>query len=311
MSSRSAAILGLTLLALSAPLSSAHGQDMSSYWPNDDGRSWTYQERYEEYSPAYEANDLVVRLSFAGAAVAPNGIAVQVLREEQLSGPSTILAGRHGGTSALMRNLWKARPDLRDAIARLDAENTVAGGSCPSFAPPNFPCLLLGGELAYRKTAVEVAAWRCDVVDTHSWRWLVSDLTLGNTFSLQLIPDLATDVYLQGTIAAIEDVTVPAGTFTQCLRVDYIVDYGMNACTDESGHDFGTYRSETRGYVHYAPGVGPVQGYEEFIPVVEGVTDCSGGMAVGSVATRITRKLASSTTRIVPATWGRIKTIYR
>jgi hypothetical protein len=306
MSNRIAAVIGFTLFALPT---AALAQDMGAYWPNDDGRAWTYQDRVEQFFPVPGVSDQVARLVFDGTTVAPNGIAAQVLREQLLSGSiSTSATDAPGVTSPLMRNLWRARPDLRDAIARLASVST-AGSPCPTDGGGT--SLLLGGGLTYRKTSDEIAAWRCNRADTRAWLWLVSNLAPGNTFTLQLVPDLASDVYLHGTMAAIEDVTVPAGTFNQCLRVDYVIDYGTSECTDEIGNPHGTSRSETRGFVHYAPGVGPVQSSEDFIPFAEATGDCTDPGNVGRVAGRVTRKLASDVVPVVRTSWGRIKLIYR
>ena len=125
------------------------------------------------------------------------------------------------------------------------------------------------------------------------------------------MPDLASDVYLHGTMAAFEDVTVPAGTYGQCLRVDYLVDYGTSNCTDQNGSVVGTYRAETRGFVDYAPGVGPVKSSEGFVPFAEVTGDCGSSGPVGIAFSQITRTLAATPVPVVATTWGRIKTIYR
>ena len=85
----------------------------------------------------------------------------------------------------------------------------VAGTNpCPSTPPQGaVGPVLLNGELTYRKTADEIAAWRCNLADTRAWLWLTSNLTIGNTFTLQLVPDLADDVILR----AFQDFTHMAG----------------------------------------------------------------------------------------------------
>ena len=137
-----------------------------------------------------------------------------------------------------------------------------------------------------------------------------ADLTPGNEFTLQLVPDLADDVFLHGTVAGVEAATVPAGTFSNSVRVDYVIDYGLAACTDEFGNPIGTSRAETRGYLHYAPDVGPVKSYEEFIPVVERTGNCGTG-PVGERASLASMALESSITPARRSTWGQIKTAYR
>jgi len=311
MSKRIAAILCVAASAMLAPRAHTLGLDMSSLWPNDDGRSWTYQQHWEEVFPNPSSGDNVVRLLFDGATVAPNGIDAQLLRGEVVSGATSTSASTADGLGPLLGNLWRARPDLRPALQRRVIEGTAGSPSCPTDAPLGLHAVLLTGDFAFRKTADEIAAWRCNLADTRSWLWLVSDLTLGNTFTLQLIPDIASGVYLHGTIAAIEDVTVPRGSFSACLRVDYVVDYGTAVCTDSSGIETGTARAETRGYVHYAPGVGPVQSFEEFIPYAAVTGTCGPPEDVGRVSSRASMQLFSGPVPVVPTTWGRIKAAYR
>jgi hypothetical protein len=117
-------------------------------------------------------------------------------------------------------------------------------------------------------------------------------------------------VYLHGTIAAIEPATVAAGTFTDCVRVDYVIDYGMSQCTDNDGNITGTFRSETRGHVHYAPGVGPVDSKEDFIPNAE-LTGACGPEGVGEVSTRVTMSLDALPTAVRRSSWGQLKLVYR
>jgi len=279
---------------------------MDALWPNEDGLAWTYAQHYENHSSP-QVVDNRTRLRFDGAAVAPNGIEAQYLRQELIgSAPVAIaVAVESGLTDPFLQHLWIARPDLRQRIVE-----KAAGGSCPTSAPSGSYAVLLTGELAYRKTPDEIAAWRCNTVDTRSWLWLAADLTPGSEFTLQLVPDLAGDVFLHGTVAGVEAVTVPAGTFGSSVRVDYVIDYGRAECTDEFGNPTGSYRSETRGYIHYAPGVGPVQSYEEFIPVVEQTGNCGTG-PVGERASLASMALESATTPARRSTWGQIKTAYR
>lgn len=306
MKTSSASTLALAAaLLLAAP---AHAQPtMDSLWPNTDGLSWSYDQHYE----SYELNQLVVdnqiRIFFDGPTTAPTAIDAQYLRHQLLSGPAAVMAEDSSlPADPFYRQLWIARPDLRVKIRQ-----ALDGAPCPQFAPPGAYAVLLSGEFAFLKTADEIATWRCTLADTRSWLFLVSNLTIGNTFTLQLIPDLASNVYLHGTIAAVEPATVPAGTFADCVRVDYVVDYGLTECTDNAGSPIGTYRSETRGAIHYAPQVGPVRSSEEFIRFAEATGTCVDPQEVGVVMARTTLGLFSGTTTVRHTTWGRLKTTYR
>ncbi len=291
--------LWILVLACGSALPALAQPTMDELWPNQDGLGWSYAQHYESFSKPVVL-DNQIRIFFDGVTVAPDGIQAQYLRHEVLSGPALLSAPDDEVADPLLRQLWIARPDLRDRIRLAGASD----GPCPAFAPPGSYSVLLNGELAYVKTADEIAALRCNLANTRSWLWLTSNLTLGHAFTLQLIPDLADDVFLHGTIGAIESVTVPAGTFADCVRVDYVVDYGTAECGGA-----GTYRSETRGSIWYAPGVGPVECREEFIPTVEQTGACGG--VVGLVDSRAALELTTATTPVRHTSWGRLKAAYR
>lgn len=301
--------LPIALLCLAASIglvTVTTAQEMGSYWPSEDGRSWQYDQHYDSFDDLDPPIDNQVRIFFDGGTVAPTAIAAQLLREEVVAGrvPATGLAASI--PDPFMRALWTARPDLRERIQR-----AVEGSPCPVSGSFASLALLLGGDFAYVKTVDEVAAWRCNLADTRSWLWLVSNLTIGNTFTLQLIPDLASDVFLEGTIAQVEDVTVPAGTYVDCLRVDYRIDYGISECTDSEGNASGSFHSETRGSVHYAPDVGPVDSYEAFVRYAEAVGDCAPPGEVGQVKSVASLRLSAAPVPVHATTWGRIKAAYR
>ncbi len=299
------ALLSCLLLSLlAASPAAAQAPTLGELWPNDDGHAWDYAQHHETYDPAPQSFDGEVRLWLDGTTVAPGDIAAQYLRQTSLVGVTASFAPSSLPAIAdpLLRNLYVARPDLRAAVERLANENP-----CPLNAPSPRYSLLLTGELAYLKTSGEIAAWRCDLASTRSWQWLVSDLSVGSGFTIQLLPDLASDVVLHGTVGAIEPTTVPAGTFSDCVRVDYVVDYGASACTDASGNVTGTARYETQGWVRYAPGVGPVESSEAFV-LAEVTGTC--GVAAGTYsATR--QQLLSAAVPAAPTTWGRLKVVYR
>ena len=290
------------LLAASA---TAQTPTMDELWPNDDGRSWTYAQHYENFEQP-QVIDSDTRIFFDGTTVAPGDIQAQYLRQQPIGTAATATAFTSALRDPFLRHLWTARPDLRDKILR-----AAMDAPCPGTGPQGALGVLRQGELAYRKTADEIAAWRCNRADTRSWLWLVSDLTLGNTFTLQLIPDVVNDVFLHGTIAAIEPVTVAGGTFAGCVRVDYVIDYGTSECADIGGHITGVYRSETRGYIDYAPGVGPVKSHEDFILYAELNGDCGSVIHVGDPAWEVSLQLSSLPTPVRRSTWGRLKAAFR
>jgi hypothetical protein len=96
--------------------------------------------------------------------------------------------------------------------------------------------------------------------------------------------------------------------------VDYVIDYGISECVNASGEPTGAFRSETRGLVRYAPGVGPVESDEVFIPLAEPFTgQCEmPPVGVGEAVSRAQLQLDSMP--VVPVrtrTWGAVKAVYR
>jgi hypothetical protein len=302
-------MIGAAFLAAAARPVHA-GVTMSDLWPSDDGRSWKYEIRQQIFAqPPIEATGQL-RLLFEGPTVAPNGIAAQYLRQEQLPSQAPLfgsLAEVEARTlrDPLMRQVYVARPDLRARLLEVNA-----GLPCPDQAPNGMYALFLGGEFAYRKTGSEVAAWRCDLADTRAWQWLVSNLSTG-TFMIQLVPDIATDVFLRGEVGPLEDVTVPAGTFNGCVRMNYVLDYGEVQCDDGYGNIVGTAHPVTQGFVDYAPFQGPVRSQEDYLPWTQVTGTCAPPEDVDRVFETKTLQLLSPSVPTLPTSWGAVKSIYR
>ena len=76
-----------------------------------------------------------------------------------------------------------------------------------------------------------------DEIGDWSW-WLVTDdLTPGSMFRLQLLPDLVSDVFLNGTLRGTsESVSTGAGSWTDAVVVDYVVELGTGSIVDEGGN---------------------------------------------------------------------------
>lgn len=299
-------ILAASVLAL-LPMG-AHGAalDLDALWPNTDGLAWTFAQRHEVLRPDPATTDRTVRLIFQGTSTAAGGVAVQVLGGDARPPVLAAEAADPLAHDPFLRTLAIARPDLRAAVLAKQA-----GGPCPADAIPGFAAVLLSAPYAWRKDAGEIAAWRCDLAGTRAWKWLESDLTIGHTFDLQLVPDLASNVFLHVTNGPLEDVTVPAGTYAGAQRVDYVVDYGASNCTDTGGTPVGTYRAETRGSVWYAPGVGPVKSTEEFVPYLLVTGTCTPPIEIGQPSVRTTLQLASAPVPARAGTWGAIKIRWR
>lgn len=277
--------------------------DLETLWPNLDGNRWEYQQTYQladwmAGGPDTVMSTVVLRLD--GMTGTFDGSVVQNLVEEvPLPGAPEPGTPLH---PSLSRTLWIVRPDLRPALA---ATSPVDLDEATAPLEDWVALFLHGG--AFELTSEEIVTWRTELSAGKSWLFLSSDLTqLGDSFQLQLVPDLASDVFLTGTFAAIEDVSVPAGIMTSCLRVDYVIDYGTGICSGQGGLE-GTFRAETTGSVHYKAGIGPVRS-EETLRYHEGAENC--GLVSDEAALHIVLELDSATVPTLPSTWGRIKSQY-
>jgi hypothetical protein len=297
--------LALLGVLLATPATSIAQPSLSSLWPNDDGRSWEYAQHHEDLVTPITVDNRT-RLFFDGTTVAPNSIEAQYLHQQLLEGTIAADALESRMADPFLRVLWNVRPDLRESL-----RNAADVLPCPQTGATGTYSILLNGEFAFRKTADEIAAWRCNFPDTKSWIWLVSDLTVGHEFTLQLVPDLASDVVLRGRVAAIELVTVPAGTFPNSVRVDYTVEFGASSCTDDGGNPTGTKKTELRGHVHYVEDVGPVESFEEILLSELTGTCYPEGFAVGEPFARTTMQMDELPTPARRRTWGRLKMMYR
>lgn len=279
------------------PFTASAQVSMSDLWPNENGLRWEYRQTLE--MPETDPVQTTVALRFDGTAGLPGELEVQNLVEELPSATASLAAG--GTSGPLMRNLWALRPDLRPAL-----ESRGFASSQPAAAA--WESIFLHGGL-WEKTESEIRTWRTEPSFQKSWLYLVADLSLGNSFQLQLVPELASDVYLTGTVSQTgEDVSVPAGNFSGAYRIDYEVDYGESICTSEGSPDgTGTFRAFTRGYVDYVAGIGPIQSQEEL--TYSQVMGCP-GIVPDVVAARVRMELLEIPLPVLPTTWGRLKVRY-
>jgi hypothetical protein len=130
----------------------------------------------------------------------------------------------------------------------------------PSAAASVNPPLFLFG-YAWERTRQYIGSYG-DLNTELAWKYLVSDLGPGSSFSMQLVPDLAEDVFLHARVLRGEKAVTDAGTFRHALRVLYLVDFGVSSATDTDGNVLGYFRFYSYGTIDYVPFVGPVASYE-------------------------------------------------
>lgn len=181
-----------------------------------------------------------------------------------------------------LRALSVARPDLASRIAARWTP-AIRTASPSAVASVHHPLFLFG--YAWEKTSEYIGSYG-DLNTELSWKYLVSDLRPGSSFSMQLVPDLAEDVFLHARVLRDEKVVTYAGKFRHAVRVLYLVDFGVSAFTDIDGNVLGYSRFYSYGTIDYVPGVGPVAGYERGLvqpgrPLDPGLYD----QAIGLVGT--------------------------
>jgi hypothetical protein len=293
---------------------------LAPLWPNEDGMSWPFRLHVVELP---EGIDTVVEgsMTLEGTTVVPGGLAQNLIAQH---GPITrlapgnlrsgrSLAGRLFGENppalpGLLRRVWLARPDLRERIEEryADSQRMDPGPWWPNF--------LHGGYLL--KTADRIEMWQ-DEWNHSTWTYLAAPVEVGQTFVHQLVPELADDIFLHGTVTAIDAaVSTPAGAFSPVVKMEYLIDYGISEIVDEMGTLLGTFHGETTGHVQYAPGVGPVDLLEEFVPYVW--AECPGGPCppeiedyIGVPIQTIMMQLTGQPTPAIGMSWGSARVLYR
>lgn len=223
---------------------------LDSLWPNPDQATWHYRFSYDSVSdPSFESP---ATLHLNGT-VLHYGNTLQVLEDQH--GLSPGVGPDIPTLPPLIRAVWLARPDLRAALEERYASQRGATDW--------WMALLHGGY--FQETPDSFLMWQPDW-DHPTWTYLQTPLTVGETFVRQLVPELADDIFLHGTVEALDATVVTlAGEFMDAVRMGYVIDYGISTITDVTGQNVGTFHSETRGHVHYVPYVGPVELLEEFI----------------------------------------------
>ena len=277
---------------------------LESLWPSTDGLRWEYQLTVVDLVSPDRNFTVPAWLQLSGTVETSGGTA-QVLLGNHDVPPK---AGAVPALPPIVRAVWRARPDLRARIVAFYGADRVAATS--SW----WPLLLHDGY--FMKSATSIQMWQPDW-DHPTWTYLRDDLSVGAAFTHQLVPELADNVFLYGTVEA-NDATVAtlAGTFEHAVRMGYRIDYGWSTGIDENGTWLGRFRSETLGHVHYVPGVGPVESLEDYVPFVEVDCDtlsCPGEWTdqLGDVFSSMTLSLQSEPTAIAPASWSEVKALYR
>jgi len=287
---------------LAAPADPRGGPRASlrNIWPNEDGREWTYRIDQREWSappirtyataaevPSSPSLDDVAallgnhpigtepvetsggyRLKFNGTKTTLSGATGQNLEASvfDLAGGSTRLAtaARTADTPGFVRALLRARPDLREKIQRRWPEAARLQSAPAAAADVYMPIFLFG--YAFEKTREYIGSYG-DLNQDLSWKYLEANLQPGSEFSMQLIPDLADNVFLHVRVLREAAAATALGYLPRSIQVLYVVDYGVSEATDDLGNPIGYSGAFGYGAITYAPRVGPVASYER--PLVD------------------------------------------
>jgi len=266
---------------------SSSGLTMSNLWPNDDGRFWRYMtysrplepELFEYLPPNSTVPEITLgaarallaqpvtvwggvteqyqfQMQFVGMMTTNSGVTAQNLLE---SYPDIVLSVASLTGSAfperLRDRIAEARPDLRARLGRPGADET---GNARGWAAS--PLFIHG--YAWSKTTARIGTYG-DVDTLLAWKFLESNIHPGHTFRHQLVPSLASGIWLLASIERVVAVDLPDGVrASNALEVLYVVDYGVGVAVDAMGNVTGQYRQFDYGKVVYVPGVGPVSDIE-------------------------------------------------
>ena len=266
---------------------------IENIWPNEDGTFWTYEYmwrawdadvttyperdslppvpsmdkienlvRHHPIGPDPNVVEGTYRLEFDGLTTTGSGVTAQNLEESVVAaeGRARLFAGT-GGQSGFLERLRRARPDLECEIAArcLDLGPPLQPGSPPT------PIMIHGG--AWEKTDHWIGTYG-DLDTLPAWKFLEANLTAGHEFTHQLIPSLASDVFLHCRVLGRTVVRSPAGHIWRALECLYIVDYGPYEITGPSEEPVGWEQFYDYGRVIYVPDIGPVYSYERALIAV-------------------------------------------
>jgi hypothetical protein len=215
---------------------------------------------------------------FAGDSTSGSGVTAQALRESiYFAGGSLepLLAG--GAQNAFLARLMLARPDVREElIHRPELEGAV--GDILRALPPDAvftdkgdpaalpapveqivsaPVLIHGG--VWKKTEEWIGTYG-DVDTMLAYKFLEDDYSPGHEFTFQLVPSLASDVFLHCRVLPRRIVWVGGRPYPNAVDCLYVIDYGVAEMHSIPGvrycrvYDYGT--------VTYAPTAGPIHSYE-------------------------------------------------
>lgn len=287
---------------------------LDNIWPHADGTAWLYDLTVREYTsaglgddppplPTWAQIDSLLNepvdaeldgedvglygLEFDGDVVTDTGVTGQDLVETIYADIwSEDVKAAPARLDPVLALVARARPDLRPAIAaRLGLDEAALAAALADKALDSMGALFFLG--AYAFAAEDDGYYGYGDLNTeHAWTYLEGPLAGGATWTLQLVPDLADDIWLHGYIWSVEDVALGGRTWHHAVDVLYLVDMGLQMVTDESGNIIGEFQSYMYGHTVFAPEVGPVACIERRFIGPDGILQDGGPQWLESVCVR-------------------------
>jgi len=262
---------------------------LDNVWPREDGRQWTYDFTAtswidETTAPmdSFTIDDVDSLLMIAPGA--PAGLQDEAgLWRLQFTGTGTtdsgvegqLLAGTYFVDDRPVRRIAPGEP--LDFVRRLVPPQRATASELLARRVYGPGGLLMAGDAIFEFDDEFIGTYS-DVDQSIGWKYLEANLEVGHTFTMQLVPDLAEDVFLHVRVRAVRDLVTSYGIFPNTVSVDYLIDQGMQTITNEIGQAIGQSRAYTLGRIEYAPEVGPVYCIERAIlPKVDGVSESGYG----------------------------------
>ncbi len=253
---------------------------IANVWPNADGNVWIYDNATAAFEgdpdeqsdpddplpelPSMEtlharlvepvpfaplgSSDGLYRMAFDGDVTTHSDVTAQNLTEELFN------------PAAGMRLLPNREERLRELILTLRPDLRPKGEPKPrdKAAGDELEVPLLMGGYAFDATEAGLYSYG-DISTNHSWIYLESDLSVGHEFTMQLVPELADDIFLYGRIWSVGELAIGERTYENCVECFYLIDMGVQVATDENGVVLYWGRAYLYGSVYYSPGVGPIR----------------------------------------------------
>lgn len=292
-------LIALSLLALAAckddnPANpfSPKPPAMASIWPHADGNVWQYTITYTDRlaptptksadpseteipsmtelhallqipltgTPTLSASG-TYELALDGMVTTGSGVTAQRFKKTldlELDPPAVQKSINISGTSDdFLRAIARARPDLRSKIF------AAKGWSKLGDLDISAPFFIGGYAFAYEDSGYFGYG---DLDQLHSWVYLTESLRVGTSFKLQLIPALASDIWLTGRIWSQGDLQIGDKTYRNVIECMYVIDLGEFVAIDENGDEIGVSHNYIYAATHFAPDVGPIRGRERWLP---------------------------------------------